>query len=121
MTGTLIRKTEPHQKFWSSTPPSTGPSATPPDITALHTAIALPRSRSSWNRLRIRASVLGIRVAPPTPSSARAPISMAALVLYAATRDAAEKVAAPSRSSLRRPIRSPIEPIVRSRPARTNP
>ena len=47
MIGTLIRKTEPHQKFSSSAPPTTGPMATPSPTAPAQTPMALPRSRGS--------------------------------------------------------------------------
>jgi hypothetical protein len=71
--------------------------------------------------LRISDSVDGARVAPATPSSARAAISCSALVANAATIEAIPKAAAPSSSSRRRPIRSPRVPIVISNPATRNP
>ena len=40
--GTLIRKTEPHQKCSTSTPPIRGPTAAPTAATALHTPSARP-------------------------------------------------------------------------------
>ncbi len=119
--GTLTRKTEPHQKWASRTPDSTGPRATPPPMTAVQIETAVPRWRSSWKRLRISARVEGIRVAPLMPSTARAAISISAEVEYAATTDAAPNPAAPISSSRRRPIRSPSDPIVMSRPASTKP
>ena len=76
MAGMLIRKTDPHQKCSSRKPLSTGPRAIPPVITAVQMAMALERCWASWNMLRISASVDGIRVAPATPSSARAAISI---------------------------------------------
>ncbi len=61
-------------------PPTTGPSAMPSAKLVAHTPIARERCRWSANMLLIRASVDGIRVAPATPSAARAAISMSALV-----------------------------------------
>ena len=57
-------------------------------MTALQTAIALARWPASWNMLRISASVDGIRVAPPMPSTARAAISSPGFWAYAAATDA---------------------------------
>jgi len=74
-TGTLMRKTEPHQKYSSRTPPITGPSAAPPDATDAHTPMATARSRSSVKVSRMMASVAGIIIEAPTPSSARAAMS----------------------------------------------
>lgn len=119
--GRLTRKTEPHQKNSTSTPLSTEPSAMPAVITPDHRAIAFVRCAGSVNIVRTSAIVDGIRVAPPMPRTARATISISALSAYAAASEAAPKAAAPIRSSLRRPMRSPSEPIVISRPARTKP
>lgn len=80
ITGRLIRKTEPHQKCSSRKPPTTGPTAVPAEAVAPQMPMARLRSRGSWKRLRIRASVAGIRVAPATPSSARATISISGVV-----------------------------------------
>ncbi len=71
--------------------------------------------------LRISASVDGISVAPPMPSTARAAISCSGVCAYAAATDARPNAIAPKISSRRRPIRSPSEPIVISSPASTNP
>ncbi len=71
--------------------------------------------------LKISDIVDGASVAPATPSSARAPISISALVENAARIDARPNAAAPIISSLRRPIRSPSVPIVISDPATRNP
>jgi hypothetical protein len=80
MTGTPSRKTDPHQKWSSMTPPTTGPSAVPAMKQLAHTAMARPRCPASRNMLLIRARVEGIRVAAATPSSARLTISISALV-----------------------------------------
>ena len=72
--GTLMRNTEPHQKCSSSRPPTTGPSAAPPEATDAQTPIATARSRSSANARRRMDRVAGIIIAAPTPSNARAAI-----------------------------------------------
>jgi len=43
MTGTAIRKTEPHQKNSRSTPPTKGPTAAPTENAMIHTLIATVR------------------------------------------------------------------------------
>jgi hypothetical protein len=70
--------------------------------------------------LLISDSVDGASVAAATPSSARAAISISALVEKAARTDAAPKPAAPISSRRRRPMRSPSLPIVISSPAIRN-
>ena len=77
--GMLMRKTDPHQKCSSRMPESTGPTAIPLVITAVQIAIAVDRCFASWNMFRMRPSVDGINVAPATPSSALAAISISAL------------------------------------------
>ena len=52
------------------------------------TPMAKVRCSGSWNMLRIRESVEGASVAPATPSSARAAISIAALLEKAASTEA---------------------------------
>src|SRR5918996_420120 len=79
------------------------------------------RYAGSWNIVRISDSVDGASVAPATPSSARAPISISALVEKAASSEPRPNATAPIRSSLRRPIRSPSVPIVINIPATRKP
>lgn len=117
--GRLTRKTEPHQKYSTSTPLITEPSAMPAVITPDQRPIAFARWPGSVNIVRSRAIVEGIRVAPPMPRTARAAISVSALSAYAASREAAPKAVAPIRRRRRWPMRSPSEPIVISRPAST--
>ena len=82
MTGTLIRKTEPHQKFSSSAPPTTGPIATARPTAPAQTPMALPRSRGS-KTFEMIDRVDGMTAAPPMPSSARAQISWPGVCAYA--------------------------------------
>ena len=117
MTGTPSRNAEPHQKCSSSTPPTSGPTAMPPMKQVIQTPIATPRWWWSRNMLLISASVDGISVAPATPSSARAAISISALVEYAARTEASANAVPPIISSRRRPIRSPRVPMVTRKPA----
>jgi len=98
-TGTLIKKTEPHQKCSSSRPPTTGPSAAPAEYAEAQMPTARLRSRGWGNRRRINASVDGASVAPATPRSARAPISSSAVGAYAVATDTAAKAVAPQSNS----------------------
>ena len=66
-------------------------------------------------------SVDGASVAPARPCSARATISISALVDMAARIDVAPKAAAPMSSTRRRPMRSPSVPMVTSAPATMKP
>jgi hypothetical protein len=89
----LTRKTEPHQKCSSSSPPTSGPAAAPTAATALHTPMASARSRRSGNTARSTDSVAGMIIAPPTPSSTRAATSTCGLPAAAASAEAAAKQA----------------------------
>jgi hypothetical protein len=117
MIGTLMRKTEPHQKCSSSTPPIRGPAAAPAVAIAPQTAMAVVRWRAWVNVVRMIDSVDGMRVAPATPSSAREAISVSAVGENAASAEAMPKPTAPISSRRLRPLRSPRLPIVTSRPA----
>lgn len=117
MTGTLMRNTEPHQKCSSSHPPTSGPSAAPPVAPADQIAIARVRWRASRNMPRMSDRVEGMRVAPATPSRARAAISTSGEGEKAAIAEATPKPREPVRSSRLRPIRSATLPIVTSSPA----
>jgi hypothetical protein len=87
----------------------------------IHNPIAKVRCWALWNMLRISDRVDGATVAPAMPRSARAPMSISALVENAATSDAKANAAAPISSIRRRPTRSPSVPIVISAPATMNP
>ena len=117
MSGMLMKKIDPQWKCSMRIPPRIGPSAAPPENIAAQVAMATRRSRSWAKMLRMSESVEGMRVAPKTPSSARARMSISAEVENAASRDAAPKPAAPMMSSRRRPSRSPRLPIATSSPA----
>lgn len=80
ITGRLMRKTDPHQKFSSRNPPTTGPTAVPADAAAPQIPTARLRSFGSWKMLRISARVEGISVAPATPSRALAAIIISGLL-----------------------------------------
>ncbi len=71
--------------------------------------------------MKISESVEGAIVAPATPITARLAMSISELVEKAASSDASAKPTAPASRSLRRPIRSPSEPIVMRRPATRKP
>ena len=102
--------------------PATSGASTPPSAKlAVQTPSAVVRWRGSGNIARIRARVDGMSVAPATPRSTRAAISISGLVENAASSEARPNAAAPISSNRRRPIRSPSAPIVISEPATRNP
>jgi hypothetical protein len=80
---------------------------------------AIARSRPRKFALRID-WVAGRIMAPPTPWTSRAAISISPLVERPATIDAATKSASPARYMRRRPRMSPIRPSVTRRAANTS-
>src|SRR5205823_5950277 len=76
-------------------PPTSGPMAAPAEKLADHTPMAKVRCCGSRNMLRIRDRVEGARVAEAMPCSARAAISIWALVEKAAAIEQRPKAAAP--------------------------
>lgn len=118
-TGTLIRKTDPHQKLCSRSPLMIGPSALPTIARVPQMAMATLRSRSSSNVMRINASVAGIIAAAPTARNARAAIKVSGVGENAAASEATPKTARPIRNILRCPTRSPRVPLPSSSPAIT--
>ncbi|MCY1311690.1 hypothetical protein D9M70_620240 [compost metagenome] len=78
-TGTLIRNTEPHQKYSSNTPPATGPIAAPPEAIAAQMPMASERSFSSVKVRRMIDNVAGIIIAAPQARNARAAIRISGL------------------------------------------
>ena len=98
----------------------TGASTPPSAKEAVQTPSATVRSRASRNIVRMSDRVEGMSVAPAMPSSARAAMSIAALVAKAASTEAHPKAAPPASSSRRRPMRSPSAPMVISAPPRRN-
>ena len=111
ITGTLIRNTEPHQKC-SSSSAADQRSERRADRDSSRSRRRSPsvRWRSSWNMLRISESVDGASVAPASPSSARATISIVGAGRERRQQRGDAEAAAPISSSRRRPIRSPSVP-----------
>ena len=75
VSGTFTMKIDPHQKWSSRKPPSTGPSATPRPAVAAQMPMAVARSRVSVKTLIRSDSVAGMMKAAPAPMIARAAIS----------------------------------------------
>ena len=119
-TGTLTRKTEPHQKpACSRAPPVIGPIATAMPVAPAQIPMALPRSAGSKTLVMID-RVAGRTAAPPMPISARIAMSISGDVEYAEASEAAPNRARPSMRMRLRPYRSPSTPQVNSRPANTS-
>ena len=117
-TGTFTRKTEPHQKWLSSQPPTMGPIAMPRPETPAQMPIARPRSSAGKTLVRID-SVEGMISAPPMPMSARVAINAVDDPAKADITDPMPKMTRPRESALRRPYRSERLPVVNSSPANT--
>ena len=98
-------------------PPSSGPIATAPPTVEPHTAIALPRSRplNSW---AISARPVANIAEAPTPWSARARFSHAALGASPQRSEASVKIAIPTMKTRLRPKRSESAPLVSKSAAR---
>ena len=77
--GTLIRNTEPHQKWASSRPPTMGPMAMPMPTATAQIPMARGRSAGS-NTLEMIDSVCGITAAAARPIAARAQTSWSGCV-----------------------------------------
>ena len=118
-TGTLTRKTEPHQKWARSRPPRIGPRATPRPVVPDQIPMARARSRSAVKTLVRIESVQGIRAAAPTPMTARARVRRSGLPDQAAKAEPAPKTTRPAMKTHFRPTRSPRAPSDRSSPANT--
>ena len=117
-TGTLIRKTDPHQNLSSSHPPSSGPTGKPRNVAPITTAMARGRS-SSVNRTGITAMDMGRITAALSPRMARAAISSPAEVAKAHARELTPNTARAISSIFLRPSRSPSIPAGSSAAAST--
>ena len=117
-TGTPMRKTAPHQKCSRTAPPASGPPATAIPAVPAQTPIARPRSRGG-KTLVMTARVVGWTAAPPMPMTARQPISSIGLPLKAANTEPSAKMLRPISRTRLRPMRSPMTPQEKSRPANT--
>ncbi len=109
--GTSAQNTLPHAKCWSSSPPSTGPAATPMPTTAPHTPSAAARSRRSRKVLVMIDSVVGKISAAKVPIAILAAIRAPASVTRAPVALAAANPTRPTISAGRRPKRSERLPM----------
>jgi hypothetical protein len=112
--GTFRKNTDPHPRCSTIRPPTVGPRASArPDMPA-HRPIALARSWGG-NVTVMMESVPGMSSAPPTPWSARKPISHEVEGESAHPNDASVNRARPPKNIFFRPYRSPrIPPVSRS-------
>ncbi len=107
--GMLIRKTDPHQKWSSRKPPTSGPSGMPRAEAAEIMPTALPRS-SGVNIAGSTASDSGMISAAPTPITARAATTAFTSEAREPRTEPARKTPSPVISIRRRPNRSPSRP-----------
>ena len=100
--GTFIRKAARHETFSTRNPPRTGPRAVVTPESPDHVPMAFPRS-SSLNEALIIAREPGTSIAPPTPCTARATISISGLVESPHHTEASVKTITPKEKMRRRP------------------
>ena len=117
--GTLSQKIHCHESPSTTAPPITGPSATPSPPMPPHAPSASPRFAGGTAAERI-VRVRGVTIAPPSPCTARAAISVSTLGASAAAADATVKMPSPITKSRRRPKRSPSAAPVRSSTAKVS-
>ena len=108
--GTAMRNTDPHQKYSSSSPATTGPSTAPPAPMADHRAIARARPAPSDHRAVMSARVVGNAMPAATPVKMRPATSTSVVGAQALMALAGTVSARPSSSMRRRPCRSPMAP-----------
>lgn len=112
-----MRKIQRHPNDSVSQPPSSGPTAAAPEMTAPHTPNAAARSLPRNTALTVD-RVAGSTSAPPMPWTSRALMSPAASPEVEAHTLPATKTVTPATNIVRRPSRSPRRPEVRSSAAK---
>ena len=117
--GRLIRKIERQPTVSTSTPPIRGPAAMETPPTAPHTPMARARSAGSVKVLVMIDIATGLSIAPPTAWTMRKTMSQSRLGASEHSREPAVKATRPATNTLRRPIRSAVEPASISSEART--
>ncbi len=117
--GTFTKKTHCQPMPVVMIPPTRGPTATAAPVTAPNTPNATPRSRprNAWaSRARDVANI----IAPPTPCTARARLSVSGLEESPQTAEESVNTTRPAAKMRRRPKRSASEPEVSSSAARVS-
>ena len=117
----LMRKISRHEPPASSSPPSTGPAASPMLPDAVHRPMAFSRSDESccvaW---LMRESEQGSMTAAPSPCRARAATSATTPGARPQSAEASAKSPTPARYMRRAPYRSPRKPPTSSITAKTS-
>src|SRR5581483_9121832 len=119
-TGTLMKKIQGHESSCVSTPPSTSPTAEPPDAIAAQTPSAFARSLPSANVVEMIESAAGEMNAAPSPCKARKPISMPEFTASPFRSEAVVNTTTPARNSRLRPRRSPARPPSSRKPPKSS-
>ena len=118
--GTLMKKIHSQESVSVRIPPSSRPTALPPDAIAAQIERALVRSAPSAKLVVMTASAAGDMSAAPRPCAARAPISISSEDAKPLTSEATEKSVAPAMKRLRRPKRSAARPPSRRKPPKSS-
>jgi hypothetical protein len=105
----LTTKTQRQDAAVTSQPPTSGPTTKAIPVHAVQAPIAAPRS-SPLNVAAMTASPEGVRIAPATPCSPRATISVGPSGAAPQARERMPKATMPARKTRRAPKRSPSEP-----------
>ena len=100
--GTLTKKIQRHPMALVMAPPTSGPTATAPPVTAPKIPKAVPRS-FPWKAWAIRASEVANMMAPPTPCTARDRFSMSESVERPQVSEARENTASPTAKTIAAP------------------
>ncbi len=119
-TGTLIQKIERQPTESTSNPPTSGPAAIEMPTTAPHTPMARARSRGSVKVLVMIDIATGFSIEPPTACTMRAATSSSRLGASEQSTEPRVKTTSPVMKTLRRPIRSAVDPASISSEARTS-
>src|SRR5215207_9674517 len=114
--GRFTRKIQCQLSASVRTPPASRPIEDPPAATNVYTPIAFACSPGSGNIVTIMPRITAEAIAPPTPWTKRAPISISWLPASPHSSEASVNTARPVRNMSRRPIRSPSRPASSSRP-----
>ena len=109
--GTLTKKIHCQPMPVVMIPPTTGPTATAAPVTAPKTPKAIPRSRP-WKAWAISASEVANIIAPPTPCTARARLSISGESESPQTAEEQVNTTRPAVNTRRRPNRSASDPAV---------
>src|SRR5256885_1443781 len=115
-TGTLTQKIHSQPRYFVSTPPASTPTAAPLPPSAPQIPRALFRSAPSSKLVMTIESAAGVMIAPPSPCTARATISIPSDCARPQTSEAIVKSATPTMNTRRLPSKSAARPARRRKP-----